>query len=445
MLREKLQARLKELAAALKAYSDKESLTAEELADMEAKTAEVAEVEKQLTALDNAEAAAARVAQPATAPAVTSEQERVAAEAKTKLITSHKIGLLATAMVATYVTDGVKGIRPVMKTLDEHGFGELAREIEAGNFVGGKQRTLNSSNATAGGVLLPENMAPDIIDLLRPNNTFLQGEPIVLPMPNGTFKQPAAAAGATASYRGETRPVNVSQPSFKAINMSAKLLGGIVPLSNQLIRWSLPNIQGWAENDLSAAMGNAMDLACFRGDGANDTPLGITRIPGVYRVAASGGTSPTVAQIEADAAKLELRMENANLPLLRVEWRMSPRTIKYLQNLRDGNGNRIYPELSAENPRWRMRPVRVTTQIPSNLGGTTDETEIYLVAFGHVLFGDSMAMQLAISGEATVVNGNQTINAFQDGVTVIKAEMEHDVDIRYVQAVNVLEGVRWGA
>jgi HK97 family phage major capsid protein len=227
--------------------------------------------------------------------------------------------------------------------------------------------------------------------------------------------------------------------------MSAKLLAGIVPVSNQLLRWNVTGLRGWVERDLSAAMGTTMDSALFRGAGGVDSPLGITNIVGVYRVAATNSTTPTVAQVEADAAKLELRMENANLPPLGIEWRMSPRVFKYLQNMRDGNGNRIYPELSMATPTWRMRTVRVTTQIPSNLGGGTDESELYLIAFGHVMFGDSMAIQLAISDTATVVNGSQTINAFQDGVTLIKAEAEHDVDIRYLEAVSVLTAVRWGA
>lgn len=441
MLREKLQARLKELAAAIEAFGKKESLTAEDLAALKAATAEVNKIKGEIEALDEAEQASASIAAPANAPAGT----KAAAQVKTELTAAQKLGLLAAGMVTALAEEGVRGLRPTLKALEARGYGELAREFEAGNFVGGRQRTLNSSQATAGGVLLPENMSSDMIDLLRPNSTFLEGMPEIMPMPNGTFKQAAAATGATAAYRGETRPASVSAPTFKALNMSAKLLAGIVPLSNQLIRWSLPNVQDWAQRDLSLAMGTTMDLACFRGDGTEDTPLGITNIPGVYKVAASGAATPSYTQCDADAAKVELRMENANMPLVRVEWRMAPRTFKYLANLRDGNGNLIYPTLQLPQPVWRGYPVRKTTQIPTNLGGTTDESEIYLISFGWVVFGDAMRIQFAISDVATVVNGSQTINAFQDGVTVIKAEMEHDVDVRYIQSVNVLTGVRWGA
>lgn len=438
MLREKLQARLKELAEAIEAFTKKESLTAEELAAMEKATAEVAEVEKQIQALDAAEAARARVAAPAPAPAA--DPSRAPAQVKEKLKPSEKIGLLAAGMVTALRAEGARGFKPTMRALEAAGFGELASEFE-----GAQTRTLNSGSATAGGILVPEDMSSDIIDLLRNNATFLQGNPRVVPMPSGNYKLPAAASGATAGYRGETKPSSVSQPTFKAINMSAKLLAATVPISNQLIRWSLPNVRQWVETDMSSAMGLRMDLAAFRGDGLQDTPLGITRIPGVVHHNALGATAPSVAQADA-TARLALNMIESFAALqVRVEWRMHPRVFGFLQDMRDGNSNPIYPTLQTDNPTWKGYTVRKTTQIPANLGGTTDESEIYLVAFGHVLYGDALRMQLAISDVASVVNGNQTINAFQDGVTVIRAEAEHDFDVAYVEAVQVIDGVRWGA
>lgn len=432
---EKARARLKEIDGALKAFEDKETLTAEDIAEVKKLTTEASEVETTIKDLESAEQVRAKAAAPA------NEHVDHPAEVRDggKLDTKQKIGILCASMVRAKAEDGNVGRRSVFRMMDEMGYGSVAREFDA------TRRTLTSGSASGGGITIPETMNPDVIDLLRPNATFLQGNPIPISMPNGTYKQPAAASGATASYRGETKAASVTQPTFRAINMSAKLLSAIVPLSNQLVRYN-PNIQGWVENDLSLAMGTAMDLAAFRGDGTGDAPLGITRIAGVLRQACATATTttPTAAAMESDIKILELRMENANLPLVRVEWRMAPRTIKYLQNLRDANSNRIYPELQGPNPTWRNYPVRVTTQIPTNLGTGTDESEIYLVAFGHVLFGDTLAMQLAISDSATVVNGSQTINAFQDGVTLIKAEAEHDFDIRYAEAVAVLTGVKWG-
>lgn len=434
-----LLARLKELNGELTAMKDKKDVAdadkAAHLTSIRSKLAELEACEAELELAKSVEAAGARAAQPA------NQSVTVAAQPKKDLTAAEKIGIIMAGMVTALTEEGTKGFKPTMRALEERGYGELANE-----FAPAQKRALNSSNATAGGILLPENMSMDVIDLLRPNATFLQGGPQIIPMPNGTFKQPAAASGATAAYRGETNPMNVSQPTFKAINMSAKLLAGIVPLSNQLIRWSGPNIDAWARMDLSSAMGLKMDYMAYFGDGTQDTPLGIFNIPGVSVVDASAsGVAPTYTVVDIWARSLKSPLESYGALVQKVAWIMAPRVKDYLADMRDGLGNLIYPGLSLEKPVWKGYPVLASTQVPITLGATTDQSYLALVAFGHVYFGDALRMQLAISDVATVVNGAQTINAFQDGVTLIRAEAEHDFDTRYAEAVRVLTGIRWGA
>lgn len=440
-----LRARLKELTGELQALMEKEGVPDAELAAhkdaIDKKTAEVKAVSGQIESIQAGINALAASAVPANTPVVAAAGAAgaavVAVPAK-KLTVAEKVGFLIAAMVEANRESG-RGTRHIIDHLARHQLTDFARDIEAAQV-----RTLNSTQATAGGVLVPEDMSMEIIDILRPNNTFLQGNPIIIPMPRGTYKMPAAATGATASYRAETAPKAVSNPTFKEINMSAKLLAGIVPISNQLIRWSGPDVAAWARNDLSLAMGTRMDYACFFGDGTADTPIGIFNIPGIFSVASTGGVAPTYAQVDADTRRLLNAMQTNNVPMVGVEWRMNPRVFNYLADLRDGNGNAIYPTLQLPNPTWKGYPVRWTTQFPINGGVTTDESYIALIAFGHIIFGDAMAVQFAISDVATVVNGAQTINSFQDNVTVIRAEMEHDVDTRYPEAIALLTNVRWG-
>ncbi len=432
-----LLARLKELNGEFSALVDAKDIAdadkAAHLDKITAKANEIEALEGEIELAKRAEAIRARAAVPANAPVGTT----VAAEVKKKLTAAEKISLLMAGMVTALHEEGTRGFKPAMRALESRGYGELALE-----FAPAQQRALVSANATAGGVLLPETMSNDIIDILRPNATFLQGNPTTVPMPNGSYKLPAAASGSSAAYRGETNPANVSQPTFKSINMTAKLLAGIVPISNQLIRWSGPNIDAWAQMDLSSAMGLKMDYMAYFGDGTQDTPLGMINVPGVGKYAASGGTAPTYTQVDSDARKLLTPIESYGQLVQGVAWRMAPRVFNYLADLRDSFGNKIYPELA--NNMWKGYPCLKTTQFPVNLGGTTDESYILLMAFGHALFGDALRMQLAISDVATVVNGAQTINSFQDGVTVIRAEAEHDFDVRYVEAIQVLTNVRWG-
>lgn len=433
-LLEVLRARLKTIAGEIETIGQKDTLTAEELKSLTDKTAELAEVEKQVEAAIAAEQAVARNAAPANAPVGS-----VPAAVEQKLTAGEKIGVVCMGMVHALKRDGTRGDRATYKALEEIGFGNVAREFSAA------QRSVNSANASAGGILVPETMSAELIDILRPNTTFLQGGPQVIPMPNGTYKMPAAAGGATASYRGETKPAAVVSPTFKSISMSAKLLASIVPLSNQILRWSLPNVRSWAERDLSLAMATKMDHAAYFGSGLEDTPLGLTNIPGTKSVTAYNSTTPTVAQIDTSARSLETLMFATNLPQGGAKWLMSMRTFLYLSDLRDGNGNHQYPSLHLANPTWRGRPIMVTNQISDVGGGSANESKILLVVFSHVLFGDAMSVQLAVSDTAYVVNGSDTINAFQDDMTLIRAQAEHDFDVKYLEAVGQLTAVKWGA
>ena len=440
-----MKARLKEVVTELETITSKD-VSAEDLVKVKELNAEGKTLSENIEALEQAEQIrAAANAVPAYSPAGAAP---VPATVKQDMTAVEKIDLLMAGMVEAHQEFGRASFRNVAAVLQEHGYDQLARSFEGAqqrSFEPQRKRTLNATSATAGGILLPEDVASDIVDILRPTTTFLQGNPQIIPMPNGTFKQPAAASGSTASYRGETKPAAVTQPTFRAINLSAKLLAGIVPISNQLIRWNGPNVGQWARNDLATAMGTAMDYAAYFGDGTADTPRGVINIAGVYQVAATSTTAPTFTQVDADVRKLTTKLITSNVPLIGVEWRMNWRILNYLMDMRDGNGNLVYPSLQGDNPTFKGYPVRHSTQFPVNGGTNTDEGQIMLIAFGHIFVGDAMRLQLSVSDQASVVNGSQTINTFQDGVTVIKAEAEHDFDARYVEAINVLTGVRWGA
>ncbi|BCH33132.1 phage capsid protein [Mesorhizobium sp. L-8-10] len=435
-----LQARLKELAGELDELLKKDNVPdaeqAAHLESIEAKTAEMEKLEKQIEALKKAEDVRARAAQPAHQPV----GQTTPAAPEVKLTTSEKVGLMVAAMAKAWLEEKAGGHKSVMRYLDESGYGPVAREFDLA-----RTRTLNSGSAAAGGVLVPENMANEIVDVLRPMTTFIQGGPRMVPMIGGNYKLPAAASSSTAGWRGEGQAIAKSQPTFKEINMSSKFVDALVPITNQLIRFSLPDVRAWVEMDMANVVSVEVDRAAYVGEGTVHTPLGITKINGVTSNAATGGTAPTVAQVEADAAAAELGMMNANLPMLGAKWVMNPRVFIFLQNMRDGNGNRYYPELQNANPTWRNKPVLVTTQNPANGGATTDETEIWLVAFGHVLFGQGLGITFNVSTEATVVTNGTAVSAFQNDLTYIKASMEADFDMRYLQAVSKITACRWGA
>jgi len=355
--------------------------------------------------------------------------------------TAQKVGLVMAGMIKAYRENGLKGSKAALVGLRDLGHEALADELSIA------QRALNSVNGAQGGVTIGEKFAPDLIPLLYPMSSFMAGGPSEIPMPGGNYRQAGGAAGATASYRGEGQDIAVSQPTFRDIRMTAHLLAGMVPITNQLISYSLGAAERFARTDLASAMSTKMDTVSYLGLGINDDPLGIFNLPGTYSTAATNSTTPTVAQVDSDARKLLNRFVRYPMLLNGLEWRMSVRTIGYLQDLRDGNGNFIYPNLQGNSPTFKGYPVRVAGTFPENLGGGTNETYLALVAFGHILYGQAKGLELAISDEASIAAGQNgaLVSMFSTDSTAIRATMEHDFSSRYVEAVALLTAVKWGA
>lgn len=438
-LRARLKALVGELDTLLAKTGVPEADQAAHLKAIDDKTTQIEAVSKDITTLERAEAARALAAAPAqqavvdpSLPATVDTQKFTAAE---------KVGFLAVAVVKAKLDGGGTSPRAAYKQLEDAGFTSLAKELADGV----AQRALNAGSQAAGGVFVPDDVSNEIIDILRPRTTFLLGGPRRMNLANGAIHIPAAASGATAYWRGEGKPIQPSQPAFRDINLSAKLLGALVPITDQLLRWSRIDIRDWVERDMAQAMAQELDRAAYFGAGTVYEPQGIAAITGIGAITAATGTAPTVAAIEANASTAELNMLLTNLPMDAAAWVMSPRTLLFLQNLRDGNGNRYFPELQAAQPRWRNKPVFITTNVAINGGTGTDETKILLVNFNDAYFAESRQLMFAVSNEASYVKNGATVSAFQNELTLVRATTEVDVGLRYLQAVQVINGVRWGA
>ncbi|KMO34318.1 phage major capsid protein [Methylobacterium aquaticum] len=331
-----------------------------------------------------------------------------------------------------------------ISVLKAEGFGDFADEQIA------IQRRKTVTSGISSNVLLPQPVTSEVIELLRPQATFLEGNPRRVRLIGGKFRQPRGASPATAAYVGEGAKKPVGTPGFDDINMSSYKLAGIVLLTNEALKWPVVDIEAYVRNDLRQVLGLTMDSAMYFGNGTGATPLGIFKKSGITTLDASttgyfaNVKAPTVAEIDSIASRMILSMTGANIVMTnKWRWIFSYRTWHYLSNLRDGNGNRIYPELAQGN--FKGISFLVSNQIPENGGTTTDESSLSLVDFGHVLFAEEEGMIMKSSTEATIDDNGTTVFLWQQNMMAILAEMEHDVTLDQSKAVATLTKVRWGA
>jgi len=302
-------------------------------------------------------------------------------------------------------------------------------------------KVASAGEFTSGGFMIPEDMMSDIIELLRPQNVVRAAGASVLGMPRGTMTLPRTTNGPTASYVGENQNIGITEPAGGDLVMSAKKLAAIVPISNDLLNYSVGDqADRWVRDELVRSLAQTEDETFLRGSGTAHSPKGLR-----YWAANTISQSGTAAtDMENDLANLIQLLEGNNVRMSRPAYFMNPRTKNYLMHQRDTGGNLVFEELRSANPTIYGLPVFVSNNIPKNLGSGSDETEVYLVEMTDVIIGEAGGLEITADSTAAYVDGGTTISTFQQDSSAIRALLRHDLAVRHDASVAVLDSVTWG-
>lgn len=318
-------------------------------------------------------------------------------------------------------------------------------EREAEEWQAARGKAMTAGDATAGGFLVPVQFVQDFITVLR-NATVMRrlGTPTI-PMPTGTAKIGKGTAGATAGYVGESTNAPKTQLSTGQLTLSFKKLMALVPVSNDLLRYSSPGADMIVRNDLVAAMGVKEDSAFIRGDGTDGSPKGLRNwAPGANVIQANGTISNQ--NTATDLGLLMQQLLGNNIPMIKPCWILSPRSKTFLMTLQNTQGAFVYKDEMAAGTLWGY-PFGVTNGVPDNLNftgaGNNNESEIYFTDLAQGLIGEAETMMVDASQEAAYHDGNQVQSAWSRDETTVRAIAEHDFIMRYDLAVAVLAGVTW--
>jgi HK97 family phage major capsid protein len=307
---------------------------------------------------------------------------------------------------------------------------------EMGQIVANMEQATN----TKGGFLVDEAYSSDFIDILRPRVQVRRMGARSIPMPDGNLTMRKKTAGTSASYIGERAPAPATGATVDQIKMSAKRLTALVPITNQLIRRASLNVQQMIRDDLIEGVAVKEDQQFLRGTGSATAPAGLRNMIASAHVIPANATVNLV-NVTNDLGNLRLAVLNANIPMTQCGYIMSPRSMLFLENLRDGNGNKAFPEVA--EGRLGIYPIGVTTSVPDNLGGGTNESEIYFGDFAQFMIGDTEQIAIAASDVAAYDDGGTIRAAFSNDETVVRVIAEHDTQVRYDTAFAVLTAVTW--
>ena len=332
--------------------------------------------------------------------------------------------------------------------------GGLALERRQGNLISTKEyvakrfgaeslvaKTISAADFESGGALVPEVVSAEIIELLYGKTVFMEGNPMIVPMPTGSATIPKITAGTAASWVGENAGPNADEPTFGHVRLSARKLRVTTPMSNDWLRRTSPAAEAAVIRDILRAGSLAINTAFLRADGSEFQPTGLLNQVAAGNKFDANGTV-NLANVTVDLGKCWLALEGNDVDIDSGYWMWAPRTENYLRSLRDTNGNFAFrPELLAGQ--MMGSPTAYTTAIPINLGGGT-ESEIYFANMGDIAVGEALAAEVTVSTEASYKDsGGNLVSAFDNDESVIRLILELDMKLRYDVAATVMEAVIW--
>ena len=407
-----------------KIEADGAELTAEQLTEFNQLSAEFDNLSAQINRLEAAERMNAAQAKPVQAIAVGGASAAVHVKPELKQY------------------EGAKMARLAMSVAAGGGDLQLAEQFAAKEIGDADVAMAISTAAGSGGALVPESFHSEVIELLRPRTVIRRLGARSVPLPNGNLTMPRMAGGATASYVGEGADPKATGANFDDVKLSAKTMITIVPMSNQLIGNAGYNVEQLVLGDMLSAMAVREDKAFLRDDGTDNTPTGFKAIAtAASRTKPWSGTA-TLEAIDAFLDGLILMLMASDSLMINPGWALSPRSYMKLFGLRDGNGNKVYPELA--QGLLKGYPIAHTNTIPVNLGAGTNESEIYFADFNDVVIGEQDNMTIDFSREATYVDSTGTlVTAFSRNQSVLRLVANHDIGFRHPEGLALGTSVTW--
>lgn len=213
-------------------------------------------------------------------------------------------------------------------------------------------------------------------------------------------------AGSLVTWTDEGAKKATANPIFDVIEMKEHKLAAIVVYTQELARRTDGAISELIRNDLTAAIGKAIDAA-FLSDAAETDfkPAGI--LNGAQKFVSSGVAS---ANVKADLLKLVNYFFDHHLTTLDAAFLISERLAMQLA-LTDSElfGSILDPI----NPRLLGIPV-ITSQAVGNQIVLLQPQEIYVAQDGGVDF--------AVVDQASIMNDKQRVDLFQQDMFAIRAE-----------------------
>ncbi len=317
----------------------------------------------------------------------------------------------------------------------------VAKSLDS--FMGSRgswEKALNLQDADEGGTLVQGEVVDFFFSTLRANSVVFSLNPVRRMLINDQGTLTGFETDPAITWVGEinTDQDIASEGTTGNRAFSAKKAMLATPVGNDLLRSTLGGrIAQEIEEQIRFAYTIGFDIVLISGAGTLYRPKGIRNWALPANEVASKGN--TLANIFDDYRNAFNAIESLNVPMRNMGQIMAPRTKNHIWLGNHGT----------DSDRWALRqemisgslfgvPWRVTTNVPTNLGGTSDETFTIFADFSQIVVMEGPGLSIARSGEATWTEGGIAQHPRQQDVTVFWSMAKLETVVPHPEAIYII-------
>jgi HK97 family phage major capsid protein len=292
------------------------------------------------------------------------------------------------------------------------------------------------------------NMQAEFIDYLRPL-TILGRINGFRRVPFKT-KVPRQTSGASVNWVGEGKVKPLTSLAFDTVTLEHHKVAGIIPLTEELVRFSNPGAEELVRNDLAAAIAQFIDVEFIDITNASTdvSPASIT-----YGLTPITSTGTTAAAFRADVKSMFAQLLTANIQISGGVWVMTQQQAVALALMQNSLGQPEFPGISVTGGTLLGFPVITSENIPAAGGSPTDGYPITFILPGEILLADDGGVMVDISREATLqmettpdspfTASTSLVSLWQHNMVAVKVERFITWMKRRTNAAAVIQGAKY--
>ena len=249
---------------------------------------------------------------------------------------------------------------------------------------------------------------------------------------------PSQTAGAAVNWVGELKPKPVSAMAFATETLGFAKVATIVPLSQELIRFSNPKAEQVVRNSL------VKDIAAFL-DGQFTNPA-VAAVAGLNPASITNGapTAAATAAPLADILGLINHFATNNIPVDGLVFIMNPANALALSFRTYSDGSPQFPGIGVNGGTWKGMTVIVSNTVATNVIALQPAYILYADDGGVTIDASTEAsLQMDSAPDSPVTATTVVVSMFQMNAVAIRAERYINWKRINTNAVKYLTAANW--